>query len=384
MKARVTFLTAVFIAIACCFPFSGCFQSADRISVTGISLNQEVLNIQSGVTKTLIASVEPYFATNPGVIFQKGDDPGGIIHLANHRTLQPWEFAINVVAVGEEDGEASIIVKSLDGKIEKTVPVSMKQREYNLRIRNMNTGDLNANTTQDTNGSENPFEFKSWLGGRIPETEYPVKIRNNESGARINNTSNTDCFPNVSIIYLSHKEDGTGITGPFRFTMKFRFSMPSTSSDNGIFFGAYLDPEADLENDPIYQNDNPNANCRFRVVGFRFINGASGGALRNVFTTTGRPYNELGFSANPRPHGADMASGISLEETYTLQIHWDGISRWTNSITNELGITVQDFIAAGEGWQAARLDLADPNNAYYPAFHIAGVEIEIFELIIAE
>jgi len=372
------FLVFAAFLIACCFVFLGCIQSADRISIKDITLDRTVVKIQSGVSKPLIATVEPYFASDPGVIFMEGNNSNGIYKLENHRMLQPWQFAVNVTAVGVTNGEASIIVKSIDGKSTKTIPVSMFNLNYNLKIRHMNTGTLNGDTTS---GSGNPFEYKVWSGGKIPDAQYPVVIRNNETGARINNVNNDDCFPLATIVYLTHRDDNSGITGPFTFKMRFRFSVSSTNTDHGIFFGAYLDPEANLS-DPFYYNENPNANRRFRVIGFRFI---GSGAARNVFTTTGRPINELGWSQNPRAHGSDFASGqsFSLGE-YTLQVQWDGKGRWTNTITNNLGISFENFIMGGDGWQSPRRDLTDPKSAFYPAFHIAGVAIEILELVIDE
>jgi hypothetical protein len=347
---------------------TGCNSSVNKINVHEIKLSESDLTIQSGVSKTLVASIEPYFAGDLGIIFVK-DDPAGRIKLSNQTRLEnPWEYAVTISATpGSNEGEASITAMSLDGSVKATARVTVMLIEYALTVRNLNTESLDTATTADG-------ELKIWKGGLCQDDTALV---NKESGARFdwNTTTEMPCFNNSTIAYLTHKDDGSPFTGDFIFRAKIKYSATGISGGAaGFFFGVFRDPTVD----PVaaYTEGSENIQKRFRVQGIRV---QSNGTVRRYFTSNG------GSVTNPRfETPSPEVPALAADTEYILEVKWDGFSTYTNTITFPDETVYAWDVKAGSGNNNILPEMTDPAGSYYPAFYAAGVQLELSELSIAE
>jgi hypothetical protein len=346
---------------------TGCDSGVSKISVHEIKLSEEDIIVQSGVSKTLVASIEPYFAADPGIIFVK-NDPSGLIKLSNQTRLEnPWEYAVTISASAANEGEASVTAMSLDGSVKATALVNVTVIEYALTVRNLNTGTLDTETTAGG-------ELKTWQGGLCQDA---ITLVNKEAGARYdwNTTTEMPCFNNSTIVYLTHKDDGSPFTGDFIFRAKIKYSVTGiTGGAPGFFFGVFKDPTVDPAE--AYTGGIENIQKRFRVQGIRV---QSNGTVRRYFTSNG------GSATNPRFETPSPAvSNLAADTEYILEVKWDGFSTYTNTITFPDDSVHTWDVKAGGGTNNIIAEMTNPAESYYPAFYAAGVKLEISEISISE
>jgi hypothetical protein len=371
MKAwwKTGMIVIVFYCLLSCFGCSLTGGPVGRINVYGIRLSENNLAIQSGAPKTVKAVIEPYFATDLGILFME-DDPDNLITLSNQTRLEnPWEYAVTVSAAkADTEGDAAIIVMSLDGSKEAVLPVRVIITTYNLTVRNLSGTELDSDTTGDG-------ILTTWKGGIFTEPEPPVILTNKEPGARYDwSTSDTVCFKNSTIAYLTH-EDNTAFTGAFTWRAKLKFASTGiTGGAAGFFFGVFKDPTV---NPAIaYTGGGENVDNRFRVEGIRV---QSNGTVRRYFTCNG-------YSAtNPRNETPTGIFALTEDTEYTFEVSWDGVSTYSNTLWDTDGQTSCTWnVQAGNGLQNIHPDLTDPSGDYYPAFYAAGVKLTVTELSITE